>query len=197
MQQQTSTKTKMRMTMKMKMKTINVRILTAALCALALSMAACADTDEPSAADDGPIQITAVDYGYEGLPAEVAVGTEFELTNASSAELHEIVLVRLPDEEERPVSELVQLPPDQLMGLAVPNLVGVSLAPPDADGMVVEGELTVAEAGRYMLLCVIPTGADPDEYLAAAEETEGGPPQVDGGPPHIVHGMYGEVSAGG
>jgi hypothetical protein len=40
---------------------------------------------------------------------------------------------------------------------------------------------------------VIPTGADPDEYLAAAAEAEGGPPDVAGGPPHIAAGMFAEL----
>ena len=78
----------------------------------------------------------------------------------------------------------------------MPNLVGVAIAGPNADGQVVNGEMAVSEAGRYMIICVIPTGADPDEYLAAAAESEG-PPEVDGGPPHIVHGMYAEVTAEG
>lgn len=175
-------------------KRMRTALASAALCVAALALTACDDTDQSSAADDGPIEVTAVDYGYEGLPAEVAVGTGFELVNASGAELHELVLVRLPDEEERPVSELVELAPEQLMGIIGPNLVGVSIAPPEGEGIIVEGGLTIDGPGRYMILCVIPTGADPDEYLAAAEESEGGPPEVDGGPPHIVHGMYAEVS---
>jgi hypothetical protein len=165
--------------------------------ALTVTIAACADDGEPAAATGEPVTVTAVDYAFEGLPATVPVGTELDLTNTSAVELHEIVLVRVPDGEDRPVSELVRLPPEELMGMVMPNLVGVSLAPPNGDGMVVRGDLVLADAGRYMLLCVIPTGADPDEYLAAAEEAEDGPPQVDGGPPHIVHGMYAEVTAEG
>jgi hypothetical protein len=43
------------------------------------------------------------------------------------------------------------------------------------------------------VICVIPTGAVPDDYLAAAAAAEGGPPEVAGGPPHLAKGMYGEV----
>ncbi len=43
-------------------------------------------------------------------------------------------------------------------------------------------------------MCVVPTGADPDEYMAALPESDGAP-QVEGGPPHIVHGMIGGVTA--
>ncbi len=42
------------------------------------------------------------------------------------------------------------------------GLAGVSVAPPEAPGNVVEGELVLDEPGRYALLCFIPTGADPD-----------------------------------
>ncbi len=164
-------------------------------CALVLALVACGDDGGEALADEGTVAVVAVDYAFEGVPASVPVGTQLTLTNESDVELHEIVLVRIPDDEDRPVSELVTLPPEELMGLAVPNLVGVSLAPPSSEGMVVEGDLVVAEDGRYALLCVIPTGADPDEYLAAAQDPEReGPPQVDGGPPHIVHGMFAELT---
>ncbi len=70
---------------------------------------------------------------------------------------------------------------------------GVVIAPPSADGIVVEGSNVFTEPGRYLILCAIPTGADPQAYLAAAAESEGGPPDVPGGPPHFVSGMFGEV----
>ena len=43
----------------------------------------------------------------------------------------------------------------------------------------------------------IPTGADPQAYLKAAAESEGGPPQTGGGPPHFVNGMFGEIAVEG
>jgi hypothetical protein len=52
----------------------------------------------------------------------------------------------------------------------------------------------LSEPGRYAVICAIPTGADPAEYLEAAAEAEGGPPEVAGGPPHLAMGMYGEVT---
>ena len=58
-----------------------------------------------------------------------------------------------------------------------------------------EGDGTLTEPGRYLVLCAIPTGADPGEYLAAAAASEGGPPEgVAGGPPHFVNGMWAEVT---
>jgi hypothetical protein len=150
-----------------------------------------ADDAEPTT-PDAPVEVTAIDYAYVDLPAEVAAGTEFRLVNDSEVEVHEFVAVRLDDDEERTVSELVQLPPAEFGGLLA-GVETVIIAPPAADGTVVEGTGVLDEPGRYAIVCVIPTGADPDEYLAAAAEAEGGPPEVDGGPPHIAEGMFAEV----
>lgn len=140
------------------------------------------------------VQVTGVDYDYEGVPDSVEAGTELEFTNESSEEAHELVLVRLPDTEERSIEELVQMSPEEQQQLLTDSLVGVSVAAPGSDGMVVEGDLVVDEPGRYLMVCLIPTDADPEEYLRAAAEAEGGPPQVEGGPPHLVNGMYAELT---
>jgi hypothetical protein len=55
-----------------------------------------------------------------------------------------------------------------------------------------DGKLT--EKGRYAVICAIPTGADPQAYLAAASGPSDGPPNVPGGPPHLVQGMFGEIT---
>ena len=163
---------------------------------MAVLTAACgsdgADTADPVDATT-PLALTAIDFAYTGVRPEVPVGTEITLTNDSTAELHEVVAIRLPDDEERPVDELMRLPPDELQQF-FPLVSGVLVAPPAADGVLVEGSATLDEPGRYALICVVPTGADPEEYLAAAAEADGGPPQVAGGPPHIAQGMFAEVT---
>ena len=126
------------------------------------------------------------------MPASVEAGTELQLTNVSSDEVHELVLTRLPDDEERSIEEIIEQPRPEVEGIVMGGLAGVSVAPPEAPGNVVEGELVLDEPGRYALLCFIPTGADPDEYLAAAQESEG-PPDVEGGPPHMFQGMHAEI----
>ena len=138
------------------------------------------------------VVVQAVDYGYEGLPTVVPAGTTIVLENSSGGEVHEFVAIRLPDDESRSVEELVQLPPEELAAF-FPLVETVVIAPPGESGFVVEGTGTLSEPGRYAIICAIPTGADPAEYLAAAAEAEGGPPQVDGGPPHFVVGMWAEV----
>ncbi|MGI9646011.1 MAG: hypothetical protein ACR2O6_11950 [Ilumatobacteraceae bacterium] len=107
--------------------------------------------------------------------------------------MHEVVAVRLPDDEDRPVSELVQLPPEELAAF-FPEVETVVVAPPASAGFPVEGTGELTRSGRYALVCVIPTDADPEEYLAAAAAAEGGPPDVAGGPPHIAQGMFAELT---
>ena len=150
--------------------------------------------EETTTTSPGPatIEVTAVDYGYAGLPDAIAAGTKLTMVNASEMEAHELVAIRLPDDEERPIGELVKLPPEELAAF-FPGLATVIIAGPGDEGIAVEGNGVLTEPGRYAVICVIPTGADPMEYLTAAAESEGGPPQVEGGPPHIVNGMYAEV----
>ena len=138
------------------------------------------------------VDVVAADYTYKGLPTEIEAGTTIRLVNESEAELHEFVAIRLPDDETRSVAELMQLPPEELAAF-FPLVETVILAPPGAEGFAVEGTGTLTEPGRYAIICAIPTGADPDEYMAAAAESEGGPPEVEGGPPHIANGMFAEV----
>lgn len=154
---------------------------------------ACTDAD--AADEPSTVTVRAVDFGFEGLPDSVSAGTAFELVNTSSSELHELVAIRLPDDEDRAVAELVTLPPEQLAAL-FPLVETVLLTPPgqESEQIAAVGDGTLTESGRYAIICAIPTGADPAEYLAAAAESDDGPPEVDGGPPHLVHGMWGEVT---
>ena len=104
---------------------------------------------------------------FEGLPERVAAGSTFTLVNESAVELHELVAIKLPEGEERTADELVQLPPGELAQF-FPMVDAVIIAPPEGEGFPVEGTGTLTEPGRYLIICAIPTGADPDEYMAAA-----------------------------
>lgn len=146
--------------------------------------------DAAGGEDPGAVTITALDYHYEGVPERVPAGTTFELVNEAPGEVHEAVVFRLPDGEDRPIDELLADDLGVVLGAGPPTMVLV--APPGEPGFAAEGDGTLTEPGRYALVCMIPTGADPDEFLAAAAESEG-PPDVEGGPPHISHGMYAAV----
>ena len=187
-------------------------LVTGVLVAGSFALAACGDDDadadtpvettaEPAAStgDDSSsdavdvVEVRAADFGYGGLPAEVAAGTELRLVNDSASELHELVAIRLADDDTRPVAEIVRDDLEALLTSGPPAMVLLA-APDGAEQIVAVGDGTLAEAGRYAIVCMIPTGADPAEYLAAAAESQDGPPQVEGGPPHIAHGMFAEIT---
>ena len=138
--------------------------------------------------------VTGADYSFQNLPKEVDAGTEFRFTNASPLELHEMVVIRIPDSERRPVADLVRLPEAEqgaIFGSAEPAMV--LLAPPGGGETIkAVGDGRITEKGRYAVVCFIPTGADPQAYLNAPQT--GGPPEVAGGPPHAVQGMFGEIT---
>jgi hypothetical protein len=152
--------------------------------------AACGD--EPDAtASDGVLGVTLTDFSFGELPDDVAAGTRLQIENTSETELHELVAVRLADGDDRPVDEIVATGLDEVLGAGPP--AAVLLAAPGGQQVDAVGDGVLAEPGRYLLLCAIPTGADPQEYLDAAA-TSDGPPQVDGGAPHFVNGMVAELT---
>jgi hypothetical protein len=164
---------------------------------VALALTACG-SDDNTADEPGVIAVTAVDFGYEGLPDSAPAGTRLTLANSAPSELHEIVAFRLPDDETRPASELMSLPPEEMGSLFAGEPATVLLTPPGGgagDQIAAVGDGTLSEPGRYLVLCAIPTGVSPDVYLAAAAESGGGPPEIEGGgPPHLVHGMWAELT---
>lgn len=170
--------------------------LLAAFAAGAL-LAACSAADA-SGTDDGTITVTGVDYGFEDLPDEVPVGTTLAFHNSSDEEFHELAVVRVADDEERSLDELLALPEDEIGGVV--TFVGVAAAGPGEDGAVVQGELALDEPGRYLATCFIPVGADPavvEEALAGAEGQTDGPPDFGDGAPHATVGMVTEFQVTG
>ena len=159
-----------------------------AVAALTVMAAACGGGDDTKT-------VTAADYSFQNLPKEVDAGTTFKLENSSTKELHEMVMFRIPDSETRPVSELVKLPQAEVERLLAGEPAMVLLRPPgEGEQINAVGDGKLTEKGRYAVICAIPTGADPAAYLAAAQSSQGGPPEVPGGPPHFTQGMFGEIT---
>lgn len=149
--------------------------------------------EEHAGHDEMSVVIEGVDYGFDNVPASVAAGTRIGFTNTSSAELHELVAFRV--DSDLPLDQLLAQPPAELEAtLGAP--VTVMLQPPGApEAIVAVGDGTLTEPGRYVLLCFIPIGADPAEYLAAVEAAGGKKPEgVAGGPPHFTAGMAAELT---
>lgn len=189
---------------------INIRKLlaTCATITLPIALAACDDDDNtnnttpptdvaaaerPASSEPTVVEVVAVDFGFEQLPESVPAGTRLTLRNDAAGELHELVAFRLDDDESRSVEEILDLPPEEMQAV-LGEPATVILAPPASEQIAVPvGDGTLSEPGRYAILCLIPTGADADEYLAAASDSDG-PPDVGGGPPHVAHGMYAELT---
>lgn len=175
------------------------------LAALALLVAACGDggggattlpdgatTTGGDATGGDEIAVTAVDYSFNGVPDTASVGSQLTLSNASEAEVHELVLIRIDDAETRPLEELLELPEEETEEFS--EFKGVSVAFPGEAGTVVDGSLTLDEPGRYALFCFIPLGADPEAFREAVESGSEEPPEVEGGAPHVTQGMFAELT---
>lgn len=137
-------------------------------------------------------EVIAVDYHFEDLPETIEAGSQLAMHNESTVEVHELVAMAIPEDETRSVEELIALPQPELIAALGGEPALVMIAPPGEDAFPVVGDGTL-DAGRYLVACFIPTGADPDEYMQAAQESQDGPPQVAGGPPHSTEGMYAEL----
>lgn len=163
--------------------------------ALVLVLAGCGDGGTKATT----VAVKAVDYRFEGLPVKVRAGSTFTFTNASTAEAHELTAMRLPEAERRPAAELVRLPEDQFGALFAGPPAFVLVAPPGGNSTAALGDGKLREPGRYLMLCFVPTGADPAAFIqatqkAAAAGPDSGPPKIAGGPPHLAHGMYAELT---
>lgn len=147
--------------------------------------------------DDGDalpetVEIVASDYAFDDLPARIGPETTLTMRNTSTREVHELVAFPLPDDLRGTAAEILALPEEQLASFLDGPPALVIIAGPGGDSVVPVGDGTLPTPGRYILFCAIPTGADPAEFLAAAEISDG-PPDVPGGPPHFVHGMAATV----
>lgn len=149
------------------------------------------DTSDDAAEDTGTLEVQLVDYRFEGLPERIAAGTKLRIRNASAKEVHELVAFRLPDSETRSIEELLALPEAESAALFAGEPAAVLIARPGGEQVSAVGDGTLTEPGRYLVMCAIQTGADPDEYFAALESaTEPGPVMLEGaGPPHFMAGM--------
>lgn len=117
---------------------------------------------------DTVVDVTAVDYEFEGLPETIEAGTAgFRMTN-EGAEPHVIVLFRYNDGDTTSLEDLLALPEDQAAQHG--TVVGTSFAAPGSWG----AGFVELEPGRYAALCPIPVGG------------------TETGPPHFMEGMAAE-----
>lgn len=172
-----------------------MRISTPRRWALAGTLVALATVGAACGGGDDTKTVTAADYSFQGLPKSVKAGSTLTLKNSSDKELHEMVVAKLPDSEKRSADELVKLPEAQFEAIFSGPPALVLLRPPgNAEEIKALGNGKLTEKGRYLVICAIPTGADPAAYLKASEATPDGPPTGFNGAPHFTKGMYGEIT---
>jgi hypothetical protein len=135
------------------------------------------ETQAPS--DDATaIEVTADEYVFDGLEAIDGTG-EYALTlDNVGEELHEIVMVRIDDDETRPVEELLQEedPSEFATDIAFAFACPGETSEPTA--------VNIDEPGRYVAVCFIPVGVTPDTPPDEFETL---------GPPHALQGMVTEI----
>jgi len=122
------------------------------------------------------VTATAVDYGYQGVPATLEAGpTVFVIDNQSAAgEAHEIGVARIADGVTETVDELLALPEEEVT--AKLEFANGAFAP--AGGT--SGVTMDLAPGRYLYACFIPTGSIGDQEGTGA--------------PHFTAGMFGEFT---
>jgi uncharacterized cupredoxin-like copper-binding protein len=138
-----------------------------------------------SASAGAEITVTAVDFKFEGVPAEVASGTAMRLTNQGQ-EVHEMVVVRKLPTTTQSFEELLAMPEDEALKL-VEN-IGVAFAEP---GETSQEVVTTGEAGDYLMLCFIPAGTT---SLPSMDPNASDAPSLGTGAPHFTLGMLQEFS---
>ncbi|HMQ25061.1 MAG TPA: hypothetical protein PKA98_03670 [Acidimicrobiales bacterium] len=136
------------------------------------------------------VEVTAADYGFSGVPEAIAAGSTVSLTTAEGGEPHELLAVRLADDETRTADELAALPEAEFNGLFSADSVAalVIALPGTTDDPGVEvGDGTLTEPGRYLFVCTFPQGTTVAEVEAAT-----GP--LPGDDKHYTLGMFAETT---
>jgi hypothetical protein len=167
-----------------------------------VTAAPAAAQSEVPAADGDVVQVRAIEYAFTGLPTSVPVGTSLGLTN-EGAEFHELVLVRIGDDVDATLEELLAMEEDP-MEAGLVEMVGTTplFANP---GATAEGTLPLEREGRYVAICFIPQGlTDGSALMEMGPDTD--PASLPGdiqailaNPPHLALGMVQEfmVTAAG
>ena len=130
-----------------------------------------ANTVFTGCAAETSVDVTGVDYEFDGLPNEVAAGrTALRLTNDSAAdEPHELIIATGANGES--AADLMAMPLEELFGAVRPVGLAFTTSPGDTATTLVD-----LEPGEYIVICTLPVGG-----FDAAQD---GP-----GDPHSNHGM--------
>lgn len=117
------------------------------------------------------IEVTGVDYAFEGVPETLPAGTvAFNFVNASDTEEHEMILVRKADGVDLTWDEIIALPEEEADSKI--EFGTAAFAPPGGEA----SAFGTLEPGSYAMICFIPVGGAED------------------GAPHFTQGMIQELT---
>jgi hypothetical protein len=125
------------------------------------------------------LDVVGVDFAFEGVPDELDAGmTVITLENATeTTEMHEIALLKLADDADITLDELLALSQEEAQQYLDPEVPPVFAFAPPGETSGISADLV---PGDYVYACFIPTGT--------TMEAEGQ------GAPHFVEGMAGELT---
>lgn len=124
------------------------------------------------------VDVSAVDYAFEGVPTTLAAGeTNFRFTN-DGEEVHEMILIRYLDENTK-LEDLLEMSDKEAQEKI--QFVAASFGPPGTEDV----ETVPLESGKYAMVCFVPVGATDIEALESGEVQ---------GPPHVTEGMSTEFT---
>ncbi len=183
----------------------------AALAVLTL-MVACGDDDDDTATtttaaeadggddtgqDDGgdgagqTLEITAVDYAFEGAPEEVAAGVvDLSFDNQGKVD-HEVAFVEIGD---TPIDQFLEDFPPVLEGGPFPEYVGHVAVPVDVPGGESQDKTFILSEGSYAMFCALTGDADAPAPAEGEEPVEGDPHYALGMVQAITVGPAGDVT---
>ena len=139
----------------------------------------------PAASSGAGVTVTAVDFAFEGVPAQVPSGTTLSLTNAGQ-EVHEMVVVRKLPTTTQTFEELLALPQEEALKLV--QDIGFAFAEP---GKTADQTITTGEPGQYLMVCFIPAGTT---SLPSIDPSSSAAPSLGTGAPHFTLGMLKEFT---
>jgi plastocyanin len=133
-----------------------------------------------------PIEVTGVEYVYQGVPETAPAGTVVSFMNAGE-EVHQIVAVRRNEGVTTSLDELLAMPEAESNKLV--TFLDIAVAGP---GETAANTITLGQPGSYIFVCFIPVGTTALPSLAPGatpnENTLGE------GKPHFLEGMVAEFN---
>lgn len=117
------------------------------------------------------VEVTALDYAFEGVPETVPAGPVAITFTNEGGEVHELALLRINDDVDQAFDEVLQLPEEEARR-KVAFSGQVFAFPGVSDSIFLD-----LEPGRFGIACFVPVGSTP-QAVQSGDEVEG--------PPHAI-----------